>query len=481
MLNQDCYARDFGAVGDGITDDGPALSRAFRCAAENGARLVLDENRTYLVLTAENTCAHFSSAFAANHCRGFSVDGCNSVIACAPGISYVALADCADFTFTRLHFDLTQSVYYIGRVLSVEGLCVHYETDTPVVGDVCTFDGIGFSIRVNEGTQQRPHRFFEEMRRVDDFHVTVRYASDPSVAVGDCVFLPAMDIGHMYGEPFYLGGCSGHVLFRNVDIWQAPSFTCAIKSCDADITFERFCLTPSPRFAHAHKMVAWRDGFHCKDNRGAIHWESCRVDVLFDDVFNISCTLGEITAVENAHTVTVVNQEFYRHQNRIIPYGAQVGDLLDIYDNENDVFCGCARVADVIDTDGRTTLVLDTDLVDLSVGCVVGNRMACAPDSTVQNCHLTGTMRFRGNCTIEDTDIDLLLIWIMVEGDVEGPIPRDIRFSRCVFHGGSIEVRGYNRPCDRLLPQVEQQITGIVFEDCVMDTHLWNTVDVTIQ
>ena len=87
----------------------------------------------------------------------------------------------------------------------------------------------------------------------------------------------------------------------------------------------------------------------------------------------------------------------------------------------------------------------------------------------MKNCDLTGTLRFRGPCTVEDTKIDMLRMWLMVEGDVEGPIPCDIRFRNCVFNGGGIEVWGYNRPEDIVLPNLGQEIKNIVFEDCQLN------------
>ncbi len=473
-------AKSFGAVGDGVTDDGPALSHAFRAAAEAGGQLALDAGATYLVLSAQNRHAHFVTPFSAVGCKNFSVDGHGATVLCAPGISYLAIADCADFSFENIRFDCSETVYYVGWVTAVVGNTVTYETDTPVIGDVCGFGGVGFSIQYNEGTQHRPHRFFDEMRRLDGHHVEVDYHDGHGYRTGDVVFLPAMDIGHMYGEPFYLGGCQGTVLFDDVKILAAPSFTCAVKGNDADITFRSFDLIPSDRHGHRVTMTAWRDGFHCKDNRGALHWEGCEIGVLFDDVFNISATLGEVTEILSPDRIVVVNQEFLRHQKRMIPFDARVGDIIDLYDYDRDRYLGTAAVVDVLRDGDRTALTLSVPLEGITPGTSVGNHNTCAPHATVKRCRMTGTMRFRGPCTIEDTEMDLLQIWLMVEGDVEGPIPRDIVFRRCVLRGGGVEVRGYNRPANLLLPNIGRQICGIAFEDCTMMTTLECDVDVRV-
>ena len=475
------YAKSFGAVGDGITDDGPALSRAFRSAAQAGACLMLDGEKTYRVLSAENRAVYFETPFAAEGCSGFSLNGCGATVLCAPGIRYFAFSDCADFAVEHIRFDCDASVYYVGTVTDCCGHDVTFETDIPVRGDTCTFGGSGFSIQYNDGTQQRPHRFFSVMRRLDDHHVSVTYHDENVYRTGDIVFLPAMDIGHMYGEPVYIGGSRGAVILSDVTILASPSFTCAVKHNEADITFRRFHMLPSDRHGHERRMVAWRDGFHCKDNRGSLLFEDCEIGVLFDDVFNISATLGEVLSVPAPDTLCICNQEFHRHMSRDVPYNVRVGDILDLYDYDRDLFHGTVTVTAVSDSDTHTTVTLSEPIEGIRPGCSVGNHMTCAPHSRVKNCRLTGTMRFRGPCVIEDTEIDLLLIWLMVEGDVEGPIPRDIVFRRCTFRGGAIEVRGYNRPADLLLPNIEKQISGITFEDCRMDTRIDAAEDIKIM
>ena len=57
-------AADFGVVGDGVTDDGPAISEAVRAAVERQATLRFEAGKTYYVGTATNTAAVFRSPFS---------------------------------------------------------------------------------------------------------------------------------------------------------------------------------------------------------------------------------------------------------------------------------------------------------------------------------------------------------------------------------------------------------------------------------
>ena len=63
-------AADFGVVGDGVTDDGPAISEAVRAAVERQATLRFEAGKTYYVGTATNTAAVFRSPFSMKDASG---------------------------------------------------------------------------------------------------------------------------------------------------------------------------------------------------------------------------------------------------------------------------------------------------------------------------------------------------------------------------------------------------------------------------
>lgn len=465
------YAKDFGAVGDGVTDDGPAVVKAVNAAVSKKATLVFEENKTYYIETARNRSSGFVSPFAFTNKSNVTIDGKGSVFLMAPNIRYFVFTSCSDMKIENCVFDLSVPVYLVGKVTARNGNTVDFTVDTEPYADSYDFTGDnGFSIKYNEGTQQRPHMFMGQMTKTGERQVRVEYRSAVNYEPGDLVFLPNPEIGHHIGEMVYMGGNSGTMVFENIEIRQAPSFIFAIKGNDAEFFFENTDLVPGESNTREIRMVSWRDGFHCKDNRGAMHWNNCEAAVLFDDVYNVGNTLGYITGVTDALTFDVTNYEFYA-AGRNVGFNCQPGDVLDLYDLASGTYCGSAEVSEAKNNaDGTCKVTLSGDGISgVKEGYVAANRNTGAPGSTITNGHYTGTFRFKRGMTVQQTEFDLLVIWIMVEGDVEGPLPGEVRFAGCTFNGGPIQLDGFNRSNSSYMPEIGSQIGGILFQGCAFN------------
>jgi hypothetical protein len=447
------YVRDFGAVGDGVTDDGPALSDAVNAAIAAQATLEFEAGRTYYVGTSKNTSGSFKTPFTFHNADGVTVKGNGATVKVAPGINYWVFWQCKDMRFENLTFDYAVPVYLVGKVIAKEGSTVTFETDIDPFMDVFDYSGItAFSIKYNEGIQERPHMFLSKMEKTGDKQVTVTY-SNHNYSVGDLVFLPNPGVGHVYSEVVYMGHGTGAQVFENVTLRSAPSFIMAIKGNNAEFYFENVDFMPDETDSRAIRMVSWRDGYHCKDNRYPMHWNECDVGVLFDDVFNLSGTMSTITEVKSDTVITITATEF----------DFAVGDVVDVYDQIKGTFCGTATV---LEKDGLT-LTLDTPLEDVKTGYSVANREICAPGSTIRNSRFTGTYRFRRDLRVENCTFELLAMWILEDGGVEGPMPGCIDFVNCTFLGeGGIDIGAYNFSSGRQFKDIGKQMGGFGFFGC---------------
>jgi hypothetical protein len=469
-------AADYGAVGDGVTDDGPAISEAVRAAAEKQATLRFESGKTYYIGSATNTASVFRSAFAMDGASGVTIDGQGATFRVKPGLSYFALTDCSGIRLENCVFDMSVSVYLVGRVESADGKNVMFSVnEEPNLSDYDYTSVNGFAIRYNEGIQERPHQFLGRMVRTGERQVKVTFKNDPGYQKGDLVFLPNPGIGHVYSEAIYINGSTGAMVFENITIRQAPSFIMSIKGNDAEIYFENVDMMPDQNDGREIHMVSWRDGYHCKDNRLPIHWNECDVGVLFDDVFNISNTMGYITEVADGSSFTVVNYEYWQQGLRVSPF-YRVGDVIDVYDLSTGTFSGTGTVRRVdANADGSSTLTLEygESLSHVKAGFVVANRETGAPGSTITNSRFTGTFRFLRNLRVENCSFETLQTWIMVEGSVEGPLPGNIDFINCTFDG-NIQIDALNRNTGRKLRGIGKSIHDIGFWGCtfVGDTQI---------
>ena len=458
-------AADFGVKGDGKTDDGPAIGRAVVAAMEQQATLRFESGKTYYIGSTDRSAGPFSSPFAMNGADGVTVDGGGSVFRFAPGINYFALTSNKDIRFCNMKLDLSVSPYLVGTVKAVNGANVTYTTDIePHQTYVDSRNSVNFSIKYNEGTQQRPHQFINTVQKTASKEVKVEYQHENhGYSVGDKVFLPNPGVGNALSEIMYISANTGCMVFENIEVWAAPSFIANVRENDAEIYFENVDYVPGAENDREIKMVSWRDGYHVKDNRRPIHWNECDVDVLFDDVFNVSNTLGYITSVKNGNRFTVTQYELYTHGS-FHPFSCREGDVIDVFSSKG-VYAGEATIRRIIENpNGTMDLVLDygEGLRKMEEGWLVGNRDTCAPGSTITNSRFTGTFRFRREIRIENCVFDMLVTWIREDGSVEGPIPGNIDYINCTFNGGNIDIGAAGA-------SVRAAITDIGFWGCTFN------------
>ncbi len=468
------YAADYGVVGDGITDDGPAISDAINAVVGAGGKLIFEANKTYYIGTATNSSNPFVSPFVLQKADGVTVDGQGATFLFAPDLTYMVLTSCHDVTLKDCSFDYAVPVYLVGTVTKVEGKTITYAVDVEPYTDFYDYSGItAFSVKARSGVQNYAHGFIKTMTKTGSKEITIVHSSGVgNYRVGNTVYLPNPGVGHVGNEAIFFGGNTGTLTLENVQICAARNFSFSIKGNDAEMFFNNVDLTPAPDNDRAVKMVGWRDGFHCKDNRGPIHWSNCENGVLFDDVFNIRNTLGAITSVVDSLTFRAYD---FGHSSADDPlsFNCEAGDVLDFYDQYNDVYYGYGTVLSAVRSDGTTVITLETDdcTVDLTkvdlANCRIGNRMTCAPGSTIENCTFSGSFRFSRDLTVKDSTLNLLSLWILAEGGFEGPIPGNITFRGCTFRYGYIQIDGYNRwDTGQYIPNIGKQIRDIRAYDC---------------
>lgn len=458
------YVKDFGAIGDGVTDDGAAIFEAVTAAAAQHATLMFEQDKTYYVASAPGGRV---TPFALSSAHGLTIDGNNSTILISPNMRYINFSGCGNIKMANLHFDYAVSVYLVGTVTAVNNKDVTFSLDQNPYADNYDFAHVnGFSILYNEGIQSRPHMFMSRSTKTADKEMKVTYSQQHHYKVGDKVFLPNPGVGHAANEVMYVARSDEPMLFENIGVHAASTFIWAVNGSKADIFFENVDLVPAESNQREIKMVSWRDGFHCKDNTAGLHWNNCEADVLFDDVFNIANTLGVVTSVESNTAFTVKNYENGAY------FFCDPGDTIDIYNLNDGTYQGSARVRAINNNaDGSRTLIMyyGQSINQVKNGCVVANRDTGAPGSTITNCHFQGTFRFLRNLYVENTVFDALQHWMMVEGSVEGPLPGNVDFVGCTFNGGSVQIDALNRNSGKRMKEIGSHIVDIGFWGCTFN------------
>ena len=463
------YAADFSAVGDGVIDDGPAICEAVKAAIAEHAELLFDGSKTYYVGTSPSRAVVFDTPFAFENVSDVTVDGQGATFFMKPGINYFVMQGCSHITLKNCHFDYSVTVYLVGRVKAVDGRRVTFDTDLePYVDSYDYSRHVAFSIRYNEGLQRRPHRFLSAMEKTGSREVAVTFNEDTGYEIGDVVYLPNPGVGHCFSETIYVADNREALTFEKIKIHAASSFIFVMRRNTAVTVFDGVEFMPRENNGREIQMVAWRDGFHVKDNRGPSHWKNCKVGVLYDDVFNISNTLGVVDSISEDGHMIASNFE-YRCGNRQVPFDAEPGDEVDFYDIRDGKYYGHGIIDTIAVIDGASHVTFretSAPLTSVPQGCLVGNRMSCSPGSTITDCEFEGTFRFLRNIKIENTVFHLLEIWMMVEGCVEGPLPGDIEYRNCTFRRGNIQVDAYHRGTRQYMPEIGREIKNIRAVGC---------------
>jgi hypothetical protein len=362
----------------------------------------------------------------------------------------------------------------VGTVKAIHGNTVTFSTDIEPYTDFYDYTGMtAFSVKAqNSGVQGYPHGFIKTVTKTGSREVRITYSSGMSYQVGQQVYLPNPGIAHVGNVAAYIGGCQGDITLENVQIRAARHFSFQITNNEGDIYLTNVDLVPEPNNTRALKMVGWRDGFHCKDNRGAIHFQDCENGVLFDDVMNLRNTLGTVVKINGAHELSA-----RRGSDEGGAFDCMAGDILDFYDQLNDVYYGYAKVIKATKSGDRTIIELDPTCCTVNLTrvspntCRIANRNTCAPGSTITDCEFSGSLRLSRAVTVENTVFNIYYaIWILAEGGVEGPLPGDITFRNCTFRYAYIHIDGYNRwDTGQYIPNIGSQITGIRAYDCTFE------------
>ena len=290
------------------------------------------------------------------------------------------------------------------------------------------------------------------------------------------IIVPMPDVGHTVAHGFEILN-NTDVLFENCNVWSTCKFSFLIKQNEGKVIFNNLNLTPDPNETQGNTgIVGWRDGFHCKENRAQLIWKDCTLEDVYDDMFNISCSMLTVKSVKSGK-INLSWPETNGAYNMI-----KEGDTVSFYDTETGINIGTTTVKTV----SGDTITLEEDLEGIDKGVYVAVNSLAAPNSQIINCKIKGTLRFRTPMYIVDSDIHCTRMWLAFEstgaGFLEGPIAENILFSNCNFTFDNDEeqcIEIFSSGGTAIAKSVEDgtlsqddiyHINNIVFRNCEIDT-----------
>lgn len=481
---------DYGAKGDGVTDDAKALFDA--CVAFNqggaGSKLVFEANKTYY---AKNNGGVSNKAlmFRLVADNG-TVEGNGATILCDGDLTYLNITGTNNLTIKNLKFDRQTTAHFIGKIYA--------KNDDEGYVDVIADRNIGFTdaeyvpseeifafVSDNNLNGRRNYCYMSKLVTIDASKRQYRFYVDKSGALGTMTnfnkltvgsefIIPTPYVGHYLQDACYIGS-SSNLLLKDINIYNIPRFGFHIRGNEGAITFDNVDLVP-PKDERA-VFVSWRDGYHCKHNFAPITWKDCDAVGLGDDIINISAELLYVEKVYTSKDTPLIDGKKYPDQISCIhketggSYGTvKEGDKVVIYDVDTGKLLANTTVKKVIsEYENRYLLAEPVKGLKSGENIRVYFDNHAAPNSQLINCNFEGTLRFKGAGGIAtNCKLNLYSMMMYPEGTVEGPIPHDTIFKNCDFTGswdGSLKLSA--KSAVSIWKEGYYRLENIKFENCI--------------
>ena len=486
--------KDFGAVGDGITNDGEAIFyaiMALNSAGEN-AKLVFESNKTYYY---NDDGIGGDIVFSLKNLENVHIVGDNTTIVTEAPYRMIRTYNTKDCSISGFNFDYGKRPYFMAAsateidtdagtcVMEIgEGMAESYLGLTEIGQTVSlkTNGNSGTPFGVIESETGRYHMFINKYELVGKDKIKIYFvkSASPYTAAwmpklaNQRLICPTPGVGHMVEHAFHFDGDTDLTL-KNVKLYSSCRFAIALSNSEGRIMFDNVDIVPNPALKGTFEetdFTSWRDGWHLKENRSKVVWKNCEATGLQDDIFNVSSSVMWVKEVLASDCINM----YWPETGGVFRAALRQGDPLTVINTDTGEIIARTEVKSVVTQSGSDNIVtLAEPIENLPSGenIKVLFEGLVAPGSLIRNCDFDGTFRFRGPITITDTTFICKRMWLDVlnESWLEGPIPRDILFKNCTIFfessGTYVHASAYNSNT----AENAYHIKNIVFENCVVD------------
>ncbi len=365
---------DFGAVGDGIHDDGPAITDAFKAAKADGLpSTVVFEKKSYRL--GDNPAAwHYFQMLG--H-EDLVIEGNGATLLCGEASLGFYFEGGRHITVRGLTFDTIKPSFTQGEVVAVDAsgtLDVKIMSGYPEPPDEAFLTANGHSAHGGGGRHMivfenggasrntrmsNDHLYIRNITRVSPgvfrFHVTPEYVPRikgmvagnwVSYAFNQCNLPGAVvDVKDKSPSTYAQIAASrvGDITFEKLDFVSSLNGGIRVSDMHGDVTLREVRIIRKPGTRNLISIPS--DALHLMNIRGKLLIENCEVEAPGDDCLNVGTLMERIVEVSKADpkTMTLTTTD-----NRYYYYTLRKGDLLQFLDTKTKRVIGIATVEQVV-------------------------------------------------------------------------------------------------------------------------------------
>jgi len=385
---------DFGAVGDGVRDDAPAIAAAFDAAKRcTGGAVVVFEKKTYRL--GDNPAAWHH--FPLHDYSDLIIEGNGAILLCSHGNLGVHFNGGRNITVRGLVFDTIRPTFTQGEVVAVDEvgtLDVRIMEGYPEPPDEAfltankhrAYGGGGRHMIVFErGGRARntrmgsDHLYIRNITRLSPgvfrFHVKEDYVPRmKGVAVGNWVTygfnkatLPAAEKAAKDKSASIYAQIAAdrveNITFEHIDIVGSLNGGIRVSDMLGDVTLRHVRIIRKPGTRNLLSTIS--DALHLMNVRGRVVMENCLIEAAGDDCLNIGAQRDNVVALaaSDPRTVTLRSTDNWYYY-----YTIREGDRLQFLDTASKRVLGVRTVAaaDFARRKRTHTVTLDRDVPGLS-------------------------------------------------------------------------------------------------------------------
>ncbi len=350
--NEECTVlkvSTFGAMGDGIHDDGPAIRKAIAAAIEAGPdSLVRLESKTYRL----KEYARSDTQFELTNVKGLTIEGNGARLINTPTNNLIRLRACQDVTVRGLVIDYDPLPFTQGTIVKVDAaqgtfdLALHRDYPLPPA-DTWVKERLGqggwqWGCVIDPKQRHRRwdvqmHYFIKSVQPLDTTKHIYRIEVTPQfqralkpVAPGDRFFLPlpyvrANSRGGSTGTNFSVLGCSDCKI-EDVTFYSARSgMVFGVSHNEGPIALRKLAVRFKPDTDRI--CTSWRDGIHSKDNRVGPVIEDCFFEGMLDDSINMGANTAMAQAI-HSDTEFVLMGAVFQAGDKVLVWDPVTGQTL---------------------------------------------------------------------------------------------------------------------------------------------------------